>query len=92
MAIELDPDEPAAVLGSLERYLQEQLDERIGNIAAGGLLNFFLQEAGPLVYNRAIADAQEALQQRVAELDIALHEEPLTYWKTHDLKAAKRRR
>ena len=29
---------------------------------------------------RAVADAQERLQSRVAELDIELHETPFEYW------------
>jgi hypothetical protein len=34
----------------------------------------------PVVYNQAIADAQERLQQRVLELDIELHEDTFRYW------------
>jgi uncharacterized protein (DUF2164 family) len=58
--------------------------EKIGNIAAGGLLGFFLEEVGPLIYNQAVADAQERMQARVSELDIELHEEPFTYWLKYD--------
>ncbi|MCE2659412.1 MAG: DUF2164 domain-containing protein [Rubrivivax sp.] len=92
MPIELSKDARAAAIRSLERYFQDHLDQRIGNIAAGGLLNFFLQEVAPLVYNDAVAQAQAHLQQRIADLDIDLHEEPFTYWKTHTPDAAKRRR
>jgi uncharacterized protein (DUF2164 family) len=37
------------------------LDERIGNIQAGALLGFFLEEIGPTVYNLAVQEAQERL-------------------------------
>jgi len=50
------------------------------NIAAGALLNFFLQEIGPTVYNKAVAEVQERMQARVLELDIEVHEEELQYW------------
>lgn len=46
---------------SIQRYFTEQLDERIGNIQAGALLGFFLEEIGPTVYNLAVQEAQERL-------------------------------
>ena len=50
------------------------------NIAAGALLNFFLQEIGPTVYNKAVAEVQERMQARVLELDIEVHEGEFQYW------------
>ena len=44
------------------------------------LLNFFLEEIGPAVYNRAIHDAQARLQQRVADLDGELFVDEFQYW------------
>lgn len=80
MPIELQREARAAAIGSIERYFREEREERIGNIAAGALLSFFLEEIGPLVYNQAIAEAQQRLLMRVQELDIELHEEALQYW------------
>jgi uncharacterized protein (DUF2164 family) len=93
MAIELSREARAAAVASIERYFEERLEQRIGNIAAGGLLSFFLQEIGPLVYNQAVAQAQEAMLERIQELDIALHEDEFSYWKTQQARpAAKPRR
>ena len=69
---------------SIQRYFTEQLDERIGNIQAVALLNFFLEEIGPVVYNLAVQEAQERLQMRVAELDYECQREPFQYWKKFD--------
>ena len=80
MSIELSKSAHAAALASLERYFLEENGEPIGNMAAGALLAFFLAEIGPAIYNQAVADAQERLQSRVAELDIELHETPFEYW------------
>ena len=79
MPIELPRDQRAQAIASLERWFETERDERIGNIAAGALLGFFLEEIGPLVYNQAIGHAQERLSARVAELDLELHEEPFQY-------------
>jgi uncharacterized protein (DUF2164 family) len=84
MGIELDKDLRKQAVASIERYFSEQMDEPIGNVAASGLLSFFLEEIGPLVYNQAVAEAQERLQARVLELDIELHEEPFQYWAKFD--------
>jgi uncharacterized protein (DUF2164 family) len=81
MTIELSEDVRGAAIASIQRYFDANMDEPIGNIAAGGLLGFFLEEIGPAVYNRAIADAQERMQARIVELDIDLHEEPFQYWR-----------
>lgn len=81
MPIELPRDERAQAIASIERYFQEELDQRIGNIGAGALLNFFLEEIGPLVYNQTVAQVQERLQQRMQELDIEFHEDEFQYWR-----------
>jgi uncharacterized protein (DUF2164 family) len=86
MAIELDKSQRPSAIASIERYFKEHLDQRIGNVQAGALLNFFLEEIGPSVYNRGVADAQERLQMRVMELDIEVHEDEFGYWPKYDRK------
>ena len=80
MGVEIPKQARANAVASIERYFQEQLEQRIGNIAASALLGFFLEEVGPLVYNQAVADVQERLLQRVEELDIELHQDAFAYW------------
>jgi uncharacterized protein (DUF2164 family) len=88
--IELDRDTRQQAIASLERYFRENMEEPIGNVAAGGLLGFFLEEIGPSIYNRAVRDVQERLHARIDELDIDVHEEEFDYWRKFD-KAGKRR-
>jgi uncharacterized protein (DUF2164 family) len=90
MPIELSKEARQQAVASIERYFLETSGERIGNIAAGGLLNFFLEEIGPAVYNRAVADAQERIQTRVAELDIEVHEDEFQYWRKVDAKKVRK--
>jgi uncharacterized protein (DUF2164 family) len=86
MAIELDKSQRPSAITSIERYFKDHLDQRIGNVQAGALLNFFLEEIGPSIYNRGVADAQERLQMRVMELDIEVHEDEFRYWAKYDKK------
>ncbi|HEY4373084.1 MAG TPA: DUF2164 domain-containing protein [Burkholderiales bacterium] len=81
MAIELEKELRTQAIASIERYFEENMEERIGNLQAGALLGFFLEEIGPAVYNKAVADVQERLQLRVAEVDLECHEAEFTYWK-----------
>ena len=86
MPIDLPKDTRAQAIASIERWCREHLNEPIGNVAAGGLLGFFLEEIGPSIYNQAVADVQERLQARVAELDIEVHEDEFGYWRKFDAR------
>ena len=80
MPIELNKDERQEAIASIERYFRENMDEPIGNLTAGALLNFFLEEVGPSIFNKAVAEVQERLQNRIMELDIEVHEDEFQYW------------
>jgi uncharacterized protein (DUF2164 family) len=84
MTIELSKEARKEAIASIERYFQENMEEPIGNIAAGALLGYFLEEIGPLVYNKAVQEVQERLQARVSELDIEVHEDEFQYWRKFD--------
>jgi uncharacterized protein (DUF2164 family) len=90
MMIELSKEHRQQALASLERYFAEHMGQRIGNVAAGGLLGFILEEIGPSLYNRGVADAQERMQARVSDLDFEVHEEEFAYWRKFE-KAGKPR-
>lgn len=84
MPVQLPKESAKQAVASIERYARENFDEPMGNIAAGALLGFFLEEIGPVIYNQAVADVQERLQLRVSELDIEVHEDEFTYWRKFD--------
>ena len=84
MSIDIAKEDRTQAITSIERYFRENMDEKIGNIAAGALLGFFLEEIGPLVYNKAVADVQERLQARLSEVDIEIHEDAFQYWRKYD--------
>jgi len=80
MAITLSPDTTRQLQTSIKRYFAEHLDEDIGDLKAGMLLDFCLREIAPTVYNRAIADAQAYFQGRVADLEGVCYEPEFAYW------------
>ena len=86
MTIELSKEARKGSIASIERYFDENMDEPIGSLRAEALLGFFLDEIGPLIYNKAVADVQERLQARIMELDIEVHEEEFQYWRKFERK------
>jgi uncharacterized protein (DUF2164 family) len=87
MTIELTKEDRQDAISSIERYFRENMEEKIGNIAASGLLGFILVEIGPSIYNKGVADAQERMQARVSELDFEVHEEEFSYWRKYEKQA-----
>ena len=90
MSIELSKEARADAVASIQQYFERNLPEPIGELPAGLLLNFFLEEIGPAVYNKAIADAQARLAVRVADLSGELYEDEFQYWPRVEAKRARR--
>ncbi len=80
VTVELTKQARADAIASVKKYFEEEIREPIGDLRAGLLLDFFLEEVGPAIYNKAIGDAQARLQQRVADLDGELYADAFQYW------------
>ena len=80
MPIALPPDTRKQLVASLKRYAVANLEEEIGDLKAGLLLDFCLAEIGAVVYNQAIADAQKYFHERTTDLDGVCHQPESTYW------------
>jgi uncharacterized protein (DUF2164 family) len=80
MAITLAPDAKKQLRISIKRYVAENLDQDIGDLKADALLDYFLKEIGPTVYNQAIADAQQYFQARAIDLEGICFEREFGYW------------
>jgi uncharacterized protein (DUF2164 family) len=90
MTIELSQTARADAIASLQRYFEENMPEPLGDLPAGLLLNFFVEEIGPAIYNKAIADAQMRMQQHAMDLHGVLFAEEFTYWPKLDAKRKRR--
>ncbi len=80
MSIELPPETTEALVHSIRRYAEEELEHPLGALQAQWFLDFILAEVGPSIYNRAISDAQRYFQERVPDLGGACYEPELPYW------------
>jgi uncharacterized protein (DUF2164 family) len=80
MEIKLNKDVDSRLIGSLQRYLAEELDTDASQLQAQLLLDFIKQEIGPYIYNRAVSDAQQMLQQQVEELNLHCYALETSHW------------
>ncbi len=90
VTLELTKQQRTDAIASMQRYFEENLDP-IGDMPAGLLLDFFLEDVGPAIYNQAIADAQTRMTQRVADLSGELFADEFQYWPRADAKRKSRR-
>lgn len=81
MAIRIERETRQRMVESIRRYFEQELDEEIGDLQAGFLLDYCLKEICPTVYNQAIADAQAWMLGRVEDLESSLYEPELGFWK-----------
>jgi uncharacterized protein (DUF2164 family) len=89
--LELDKQLRADAIASLQRYFEENLDP-IGDLPAGLLLNFILEEIGPAIYNQAVKDAQARIQLQLSDLTGDLYADQFQYWPRLDAKRAEAKR
>jgi uncharacterized protein (DUF2164 family) len=81
VAIEFSKDVRKRLINSIQQYFTESLEQDIGELKTSLLLDFFLKEAGPVIYNSAVADVQARMAEMVSELDGTCFEPEFTYWK-----------
>lgn len=86
MKIEIPKEDRVQAIASIRQYFQENMDTPVGELAAGLLLNFFIEDIGPVIYNRAIADAQQRIGLRVTDLNGELYFPEFQYWVSKEKK------
>ena len=80
MSIKLTDQQRKQSMVSIKRYVKEELDQDIGELKAGLLLDFFLKEIAPSVYNGAVGNAQTYLRDRLADLEGVCYHDEFAYW------------
>jgi uncharacterized protein (DUF2164 family) len=88
MPIRLKKDVEQKMIRSIRRYCSENFEEEIGELKAGLLLEFCLEEICPTVYNQAIADAQAFFQEKTGDLENSRFAIEFGYWEKHGKKGA----
>lgn len=56
-------------IASIKHFVADTLDQEIGDLKAGLILDYFLKEHGPTIYNQALADARRFVEDRAADIE-----------------------
>ena len=90
MTIALSDDARKQSVASIKRYFAEELDQDVGELKAGLVLEFILKEIAPTIYNGAIADAQTYLRDRLADLEGVCSVTEFAYWPSASVRRTSR--
>jgi uncharacterized protein (DUF2164 family) len=74
MRIRLTDDRRDLMLDSIQRFFAERLDQEVSKFQAQHMLDFFVQELGPPVYNQAIGDARAFMTGKLDDLEGEFYE------------------
>jgi len=66
--IKLSKEDHAWLADRIQSYFQTELDQEIGNMDAGFLIDFFAETAGPVFYNQGLRDAQALLGRKLEDV------------------------
>jgi len=74
MRIRLTDERKENILSSLVEMFAKEFDEDLSAFRAEEILELFIRELGPSVYNQAIQDARKFMMERLEDLDAIFHE------------------
>ncbi len=72
--INFSKEEKEQMIPLIQKYLKEELDCEAGSFDAEFLLDFFTQEMGGFIYNRALIDVHALLNSRLESMSESIYE------------------
>lgn len=74
MRLKLSAERRALLVKALARHFKAEFDEPLSDFRAQGLIDFFLAELGPPVYNQGVRDAAAFIQGKLNDIDGEIYE------------------
>jgi uncharacterized protein (DUF2164 family) len=74
MRIQLSEERRVKLLRSIQQHFDDRFDESISPFRAEELLDFFVRELGPPVYNQGVRDACAYLQDKLLDVEGEVYE------------------
>ena len=66
--IKLTKEKRSDMIEALKTYYRKERDEKLGDLAAGLLLDFITEELGPEYYNQGVLDSSRFMQDKTEDL------------------------
>jgi uncharacterized protein (DUF2164 family) len=74
MRIRLSAERRAKMLAAIKGYYSSRFDEILSDFRAEELLDFFVAQLGPAVYNQGVQDARAFLQNKLDDIEGEVYE------------------
>lgn len=66
--IKIEKNKREEMINMVKDYFANERDEDLGDLAAGLILDFFIEELGPDIYNQGVNDAHTYIKDKVDDL------------------------
>lgn len=74
MRIRLSPERRARLLHAIQQHFAAEFDEPLSDFRTQGLLDFFIRELGPPIYNQGVHDATSFIQAKLSDIEGEVYE------------------
>ena len=74
MRIRLSDERRKQLLVSLKNYFAAEFDDPLSDFRAEALLDFFVKELGPPIYNQGVRDAASYVQDKLSDIEGEIYE------------------
>ena len=74
LRIRLSEDRRQRLIRSLKQHFLDEFDDEISDYRADALLDFFIGELGPPVYNQGVRDAATYMQEKLTDIEGEVYE------------------
>jgi uncharacterized protein (DUF2164 family) len=74
MRIHLSDERRLRLVRSIQTWFDEEFDEPLSEFRTETLLDFFIRELGPPVYNQGVRDACAYLQEKLGDIEGDVYE------------------
>jgi len=74
MRVRLSDERRVVLVRLLREYFEDHFDEPVSDFRAEGLIDFFVKELGPPVYNQGVRDACAYMQGKLTDVEGEVYE------------------
>ncbi|WP_188454214.1 DUF2164 domain-containing protein [Virgibacillus oceani] len=65
---DLSKEQKDEMIGLIQGYFEKERDEQLGELAAGMLLEFFMNELAPMFYNIGVEDSHAFISAKLEDI------------------------
>jgi len=73
MLLKLPKEIKDEIINNVKNFFDEERSETIGDLGADQLIDFMIKELGPHIYNKAITDARNLIQEKTSQIEDELY-------------------